>query len=509
MECPINPSGDSFTANSLFDGHYKLLRPLNTDNGSPETWLAIDIDTIDKNAAAADESSGKLVSIKVCFHSSTLDIDEEQRLQDEFDTAHQCRHPNLLPPEDYRVFGDTYYLVFDYTEKPSLLHFVGKNIPEKVSRKLISDLASGLDELHSHKPQIIHNDIRPSNIIAVDDETFALTNYGIHLESSNNAIPDEPITSRAYMAPERFEANAAASPESDIWALGAALFEVLTGNKPFGDDGGKNQQADTPIPPIPNQPDDIKELVYACLNADPKMRPTAKQIKEAAKQKKSPPKAKTKNAEKQERKPKAEGKPIKKMPLAIVGGALLVIAVIALVLTATRHDDSPPIIQTEEIATVNDYDNAVSLLLDKSTADSGFMLLDSLVASNDWRATYLKSRLYFDTRESDTIFYDTIWRTMQSNCGIVPNNGTAHQYLFDAFELKEDDFMILYQLGCDFKAGTLRGCKRNLEYALWCFNHADSVMAHANISNNRYKQELDNGRDRISTIDYSPVKPKR
>ena len=98
---------------------------------------------------------------------------------------------------------------------------------------------------------------------------------------------------------------------------------------------------------------------------------------------------------------------------------------------------------------------------------------------------------------------------MRDNCDIIPDNEMAHKYLFDAFELKENDFMILYQLGCDFKAGTIRGCERNLDYALWCFDHAENTLNHSSANHTRYQQELERGRDRISTLDHAPSKPSR
>ena len=151
----------------------------------------------------------------------------------------------------------------------------------------------------------------------------------------------------------------------------------------------------------------------------------------------------------------------------------------------------------------------MNLLSDQVTAKDGKRLLDSLVRAKDWQATFLLSRLYFDTHGSDTIFYDKRWEAMRDNCGITPDNVVAHKYLFDAFELNDNDFMILYQLGRDFKAGDKRGCKRELEYALWCFDRAEKSLNSSKVNYPRYKQELERGRDRISTVEYIPTKPSR
>ena len=500
--------GKLHATNELFDGHYRLMRRLNDKKNTVAVWLARDVNTIDNNASADDESSGKLVSLLICHPTTTLDIEDEQRWQDEFDAAHDCHHTNLLPPEEYAVINDTYYLVFPYTKTESLRQFIGKNISDRAALKLISDIASGLNELHTHQPQIIHNDIKPSNILVFDNMDFVLTHYGIHFETDIQRI-DNYNDSIAYMAPERFQGDSAPHPESDIWAFGATLYEVLSGNKPFGEQGGKNQRHNTPMPPLPNQPAEIRDLVYACLQADPKKRPTARQIKDATRSKKLSVKQKKKNHPDQAKQPFGKDKQNKKWPLVVVAAALLFIGMLVLIPhhkdnIATEIDNK----ETKEAAIVNYYEKAVGWLSEKSTAATGRKLLDSLVAANDWQATFLLSRLYFDTRGNDTVFYDKHWEMMRDNCDIIPDNKTAHKYLFDAFELNENDFMILYHLGCDFLAGDKRGCKRKLEYALWCFDRAENTLEKTSLNYGQYFEALELVRKRIPT-NYSPLKPSR
>lgn len=495
-----------YVPNKLFDGHYRLIRQINDKRAAVPIWLARDVNTIDKNASANDESSGKLVSIMICHPTTALDLEDEQRWQDEFDAAHDCLHPNLLPPEEYAIINDTYYLVFPYTEADSLHQFVGKNMSDRVTWKLISDLVSGLDELHAHQPQIIHGDIRPSNILVIDNKDFVLTNYGIHFETDIQRIENRN-DGMAYMAPERFQGASTPRPESDIWAFGATLYEVLSGNKPFGEQGGKNQRHDTPMPPLPDYPDEIRDLVYACLQFDPKKRPNAQQIKDAARSKKFLAKQRNKKQAKQTK--ESTGKENgKKKSVAIAAATLLLIGVLAFVLIPHHHDEDPIEKEKEEVVVANYYEKAVNLLLDKVTAEKGRKLLDSLVKENNWQATFLKSRLYFDTRGEDTMFYEEQWGKMRDNCGIIPDNKMAHKYLYDAFVLKEDDFMILYQLGRDFKTGIERGCDRNPNFALWCFDSADTLN-NSTLNNAYYREELDLRRKSISRSSNPPIKPSR
>lgn len=499
---------DVLSSNKLLDGRYRLLRKLNTDSDPVELWMARDINTINKDAAANDESSGKIVTIMICHPTDALDIEDEQRWQDQFDAAHACRHPNLIPPEEYAVVNDTYYLVFPYSEAETLSGFVGKNLSDRITMKLISDMASGLNELHTHQPQIIHKSVRPSNIIVYNDEDFLLTNYGIHFESDSQIINNQD-DNVAYMAPERFRDNAVAGPKSDIWALGATLYEVLTGDKPFGAEGGKNQLLDTPMPPLSDQSAGIIDLVYACLQADPKKRPTAQQIMDKTSAKKHSTKQKKKKQTNQAKEQSDINIRINKRTATIVGAAILLIVILVIALKPRRHEDNPSKGVANEVVEINYYEEAVKMLSDDASASMGRKLLDSLVSTNDWQATFLLSRLYFDTKGRDTLLYDKQWEVMRENCGITPDNDKAHNYLFDAFELYEDDFMILYQLGCDYLAGNMRGCKRNLNYALWCFDKAERTINRTDLNNTLYQDALEHGRERISRSNYSPVRPIR
>ena len=88
------------------------------------------------------------------------------------------------------------------------------------------------------------------------------------------------------MPPERFKDGYKPDTSSDIWAFGATAYEILTGDVPFGNQGGAAQLEGTPIPPIKEAiPKKIKNIVYACLNADPQKRPSAEYIAEYVRRK--------------------------------------------------------------------------------------------------------------------------------------------------------------------------------------------------------------------------------
>lgn len=290
--------------NELFDGHYKLIRPLSTDGGTADVWLAIDTNTIDspldsnevESGTSNNENSGMLVAIKIYRPKNALDVEGEQRFRDEYKIVYECRHANLLQPTSFSIFEEIPYLVLPYCKYGSSEQLIGKKQTNEAIWKYIFDVASGLNRLHTNEPQIIHQDIKPANVLIDNSKNFAITDFGISSKRGGvhgYYFDEENSGTLAYMAPERFQEGAEPIAQSDIWAFGATLCEILTGKVPFGEEGGSNQVAkNMPMPAIPNVPSDIQRLIHACLSPEPGNRPSAAEIKEAAKARQYPIKSK-------------------------------------------------------------------------------------------------------------------------------------------------------------------------------------------------------------------------
>lgn len=274
----------------IFDGHYQLLCPLSTDGGTADVWLAIDTNTIDSSIDSEEETSspdsGMLVAIKIYRPKNALDIDGEQRFRDEFKIVYECRHENLLQPTGFSIFNGIPYLVLPYCRNGSSEQLIGKQLSADNIWKFILDVSSGLNRLHTNETPIIHQDIKPANILIDNNGDYAITDFGISSRRGGehgHYYDDENSGTMAYMAPERFQENAVPMSQSDIWAFGATLYEILSGKVPFGEEGGKCQ-LDNPdsIAPIGNIPSDVQRLISDCLAIEPGNRPSAKMIKEAA-----------------------------------------------------------------------------------------------------------------------------------------------------------------------------------------------------------------------------------
>lgn len=290
----------------LFDGHYLLIRPLSVDGATADVWLALDTNTVSEDdrgrmsevSRMTDGEIGELgliVAIKIYRPQNALDVEGEQRFRNEYMVVFNCHHTNLIHPTQFSIFRETPYLVLPYCKLGSSELLIGRELSDESLWKYIYDVASGLAYLHVMEPPIVHQDIKPANILLDDTHHYAITDFGISSQRGGHLghYDDENVGTFAYMAPERFVEDAEPIPQSDIWAFGATLFEIITGKVPFGEEGGKAQvRTNAPVPEIKGVSSDINRLIAACLAKELGDRPSAEQIVTAARAKQYPVKSK-------------------------------------------------------------------------------------------------------------------------------------------------------------------------------------------------------------------------
>lgn len=259
----------------LFHGRYSLTRLLGRGNFS-EVWLAGDIKT------------GTNVALKVYAPSTGLDNDGLDVFAREFAIVAGANHNSLLKPLHYDTCDRKPYLVLPYCQNGSALKRIGL-FKESEIWKLLHDVAGGLDFLHSMQPPVIHQDIKPDNIMLSDSGDYMLADFGIssHCKSALRKTVGEAFASAgttAYMAPERFGKNGNVPiMASDIYSLAATAFELLTGNAPFGNDGGLMQKKGADVPELPDSySTGLRKVIGRCLSSEPWKRPTAAELRQYA-----------------------------------------------------------------------------------------------------------------------------------------------------------------------------------------------------------------------------------
>jgi serine/threonine-protein kinase len=173
------------------------------------------------------------VAIKVAY----LHVPEARaQFRREADYLQRLSHHSL--PRVWEVFSDTQrdFLVMEYIPGNNLEDFVNKRgkQPEWLVLRWADELLDALIYLHSQNPPILHRDIKPGNLKLRQDDTLVLVDFGIATEylphtSSQSGVP---AVSPGYSPPEQYISQAVIDVRSDIYAVGATLYFLLTGRVP-------------------------------------------------------------------------------------------------------------------------------------------------------------------------------------------------------------------------------------------------------------------------------------
>lgn len=236
-----------------------------------EVWLAHD-DVLDCDLA-----------VKIYI---SLDPRGVEEFKSEFVTTTGISHPNLLTTTHFDVWEQRPFLVMKYCAKGSTSAQVGK-MSETALWQFIHDVAAGLNYLHNISEPIIHQDIKPDNILIDDYDRYLITDFGISKKirstmrkQSNRAIGAGAV---AYMGPERFKSDPTPVKASDIWSLGASIYELATGELPFNGLGGVMLRNGTEMPSLDDKwSKDMQMVMQSCLAKETRDRPTAQQLEEFA-----------------------------------------------------------------------------------------------------------------------------------------------------------------------------------------------------------------------------------
>src|SRR5512143_1238642 len=180
---------------------------------------------------ARDELTGEIVALKRIHPHLVADPAARARLEREANALRLVDHPAVVRPRDVIDDPDDPALVMDFAEGRPLSERIaeGPLTPDE-ALAIAGTIADALAVAHDHG--IVHRDIKPANILVEDDGTLHLIDFGI--ASLGTATPEgltdasSMVGTLRYAAPERL-AGQPASPRSDVWALGAVLYEMLTG----------------------------------------------------------------------------------------------------------------------------------------------------------------------------------------------------------------------------------------------------------------------------------------
>lgn len=260
------------TTGLLFADRYKFIKQLGR-GGFAEVWLA------------EDNLTDVQVAVKVYAPGTGLDENGIKIFTQEFAVVFDMNHTNLLRPTHYDCYERMPYLIMPYIKNGSAFKYIteGQIISEEEAWKMLHDVAAGLAYLHEKQPPLIHQDIKPDNIMIDEEGHYLITDFGISARVRSTIrgakAQEQSGGTLAYMGPERFGPTPKPIMASDVWSMGAMMYELMTGTPPFGNHGGMLQKNGADIPIIEEDySQELKDIVYSCLAKETWDRPSAKKI---------------------------------------------------------------------------------------------------------------------------------------------------------------------------------------------------------------------------------------
>jgi eukaryotic-like serine/threonine-protein kinase len=203
------------------------------------------------------------------------------RFRREVKLARRVTHPNVARTFDLGEHEGERFLTMEYVEGESLATRIAREgkLPITDVVDIVTAICAGLEAAHA--AGVVHRDLKPDNVLLGHDRVV-ITDFGIARAQDPGAVSRTavPLGTPAYMAPEQVEASPNVDARADIYALGAMMYEILTGRLPFEADSVFAVAAMrlTQPPPDPrvhrhDLPDSLAQLVQKCMARKPEDRP--------------------------------------------------------------------------------------------------------------------------------------------------------------------------------------------------------------------------------------------
>ncbi|MCI9435432.1 MAG: Stk1 family PASTA domain-containing Ser/Thr kinase [Bacilli bacterium] len=251
----------------MINERYQIIRLIG-EGGMANVYLAHDI-ILDR-----------MVAVKILRGDLADDEKFVRRFQREAISASSLTHPNIVGMYDVGEDNGDYFIVMEYIDGKTLKSLIKKRgaltLPEVMD--IMLQLLDGVK--CAHDSYIIHRDIKPQNVLILDDGTVKITDFGIATALNNNELTqtNSVMGSVHYLPPE--QANGKNSTvKSDIYSIGIMMYELLTGKLPFKGDNAVEiaiKQMRDEIPSVclinPEIPQSIENIILKACAKNPKNR---------------------------------------------------------------------------------------------------------------------------------------------------------------------------------------------------------------------------------------------
>ncbi len=255
------------TRGQMINERYEIIRSIG-EGGMANVYLALD--TI----------LNRKVAVKILRGDLAEDEKFVRRFQREAISASSLNDPNIVEVYDVGEDDGKYFIVMEYVEGKTLKQLIKKRgnltLPEVVD--IMLQLTSAI--AHAHESYIIHRDIKPQNVVILEDGRVKIMDFGIAVAlNAGELTQTNSVMGTVYYIPPEQANGGAANIKSDIYSLGILMYELVTGHVPFK---GENpvevaiKHMNEEIPSIceydPDMPQSIENIILKAAAKNPKNR---------------------------------------------------------------------------------------------------------------------------------------------------------------------------------------------------------------------------------------------
>jgi eukaryotic-like serine/threonine-protein kinase len=233
---------------------------------------------------AVEELSGRRVALKVLHANLVRNADARARFFNEMRIMASFEHPNVARSlASFEVEGKPVLVLELYDGRTLRDEISAGALPVHRALAVAMGIASALAAAHERAEPIVHRDLKPENVMVLGDGSIRVMDFGIAKvlgDQSNLTRASQAVGTVLYMSPEQAESRAV-TPQTDLYALGLVMYEMLTGRPVFDGPsimGILRAHCETPAPPLPDAvrrvaPPDLERLILGLLAKTPEHRP--------------------------------------------------------------------------------------------------------------------------------------------------------------------------------------------------------------------------------------------
>ncbi|MBC7997697.1 MAG: serine/threonine protein kinase [Leptolyngbya sp.] len=218
----VSPLTDGVSIN---EKRYKVISQMGS-GGQGTTYIAVDSQSPTKETIVLKEYILPIYVSRRAKKEAIENLEHEVRL------LQKLTSPHVVKVKDFFIEDQRGYVVLEHIRGTNLKDLVELSgpLPEEKVHKILFDMCRILDYLHSQNPAVIHRDFTPDNLIFDENGRVKLIDFNIAEQQAENSLSANVAGKRAYMPPEQYKGKVL--PQSDLYALGATTYFLLTGLEP-------------------------------------------------------------------------------------------------------------------------------------------------------------------------------------------------------------------------------------------------------------------------------------